>query len=122
MWNLKRCLTASKCSCARWAVQSFRARQRLIRIAKAAKRRANFAITTLFAGLIRGRTVIVCCARRRRKFFYELSELPQGLGLRQTSGALDEAPSVGKAVEGHRSPKRWRAGGYTLQFKVLVRI
>jgi hypothetical protein len=35
---------------------------------------------------------------------------------------LDEAPSIGKAVEGHRSPKRWRAGGGTLQFKALMRI
>jgi len=42
--------------------------------------------------------------------FPEPSELPPGFGLRQPSGALRKPWAVAKAVEGHRTPRRYRAG------------
>jgi hypothetical protein len=90
--------------------------------AKAARRRAGFAIIVPFAGSIRGRIGIACCACRRRKILHEPSALPRGFGLRQSSGALDEPRFVGKAVEGHRSPRRWRVGECVLPFKIPMRV
>jgi hypothetical protein len=46
-------------------------------------------------------------------------ELPPGFGLRQPSGALD-GYAVTKAVEGHRSPRRYRANASFLRFMISV--
>ena len=66
--------TGLRSNCAEWAVRFFPAWRRWTRIARAVKRRANFAITARRAGLINGRTVIACCAQRQRRFHHELSE------------------------------------------------
>jgi len=58
-------------------------------------------------------------AKKRKEALDEPSEAPQGFGLRQPSGALDRCRQY-QAVEGHRSPRRYRANARSLWFKARI--
>ena len=54
--------------------------------------------------------------KRNESSFPNCSEPPPGLGVRQPSGAFWADVSNIKAVEGHRSPGRYRDSGHSFAF------
>jgi len=66
----------------------------------------------------------IWCGRREvapcHEAYRETFELPAGFGLRQPSGALEQVASVTKAVDGHRSPRRYRGNASSSRFLATV--